>query len=183
MDKPLSVLYSSKAAKTAALRKDEYFMSKQMRANLLLVLTALIWGVAFVAQDVAAEAVPPMYFNGLRMSLAALAILPTVWLMDRRAVGNKAYGLAWKQMSKAQKKELLIGGTWCGVLLTLGSTSQQFGLSMGASVLVARAWGSGDQKKVSDASHTAITLGLICGVSMLVLGFLISKPLLRLINT
>lgn len=107
-------------------------MSKQMRANLLLVLTALIWGVAFVAQDVAAEAVPPMYFNGLRMSLAALAILPTVWLMDRRAAGNKAYGLAWKQMSKAQKKELLIGGTWCGVLLTLGSTSQQFGLSMGA---------------------------------------------------
>ena len=62
-------------------------------------------------------------------------------------------------------------------------TNIGIGLSMGASVLVARAWGSGDQKKVSDASHTAITLGLICGVSMLVLGLLISKPLLRLINT
>ena len=107
-------------------------MNKQMRANLLLILTAMIWGVAFVAQDVAAEAVPPMYFNGLRMSLAALAILPTVWLMDRRAQTHSAEGLVWKHMTPAQKKELLIGGACCGVLLTLGSTSQQIGLSMGA---------------------------------------------------
>ena len=107
-------------------------MSKQMRANLLLILTALIWGVAFVAQDVAADTVSPLYFNGLRMSLAALAILPTVWLSDRRAAQHKADGLVWKQMTRAQKKELFVGGAWCGVLLTLGSTSQQIGLSMGA---------------------------------------------------
>ena len=107
-------------------------MNKTLRANLLLILTALIWGVAFVAQDVAADAVPPMYFNGLRMSLAALAILPTVCLMDRRAARGTGEGLAWKQMPPAQKKELLIAGAWCGVLLTLGSTSQQIGLSMGA---------------------------------------------------
>ena len=81
---------------------------------------------------VAADAVPPMYFNGLRMSLAALAILPTVCLMDRRAARGTGEGLAWKQMTPAQKKELLIAGAWCGVLLTLGSTSQQIGLSMGA---------------------------------------------------
>lgn len=57
------------------------------------------------------------------------------------------------------------------------------GLSMGASVLVARAWGSGDQKKVSDASHTAITLGLICGAVMLTLGLTLGKPMLRWMNT
>lgn len=107
-------------------------MSKSMRANLLLILTALIWGVAFVAQDVAADAVSPLYFNALRMSLATLAILPTVWLMDRRAAMHKANGLAWKQMTPAQKKELFIGGAWCGVLLALGSTAQQIGLSLGA---------------------------------------------------
>lgn len=105
-------------------------MSKAMRANLLLILTAFIWGVAFVAQDVAADAIPPLFFNGLRMALAALALLPTVWLMDRRAAA-KGEGLVWKQMTAAQKKELFIGGVCCGVMLTLGSAFQQMGISMG----------------------------------------------------
>ena len=105
-------------------------MSKSMRANLLLILTAFIWGVAFVAQDVAADAVPPLSFNGLRMSLAALALLPNVWLMDRRA-GIKGEGLVWKQMTGAQKKELFIGSVCCGVMLALGSAFQQMGISMG----------------------------------------------------
>ena len=49
-------------------------MSKSMKANLLLVLTALIWGVAFVAQDVAADALPPFTFNALRMAVGAAAL-------------------------------------------------------------------------------------------------------------
>ena len=101
-------------------------MSKQMRANLLLVLTAMIWGAAFVAQDVAAEGVPPLSFNGLRMSLAALALLPTVWLNDRRA-GN----VPWKKMNAPERKTLLLGGVCCGVMLTLGSAFQQLGITLG----------------------------------------------------
>ena len=69
------------------------YMSKSMRANLLLILTAFIWGVAFVAQDVAADAIPPLSFNGLRMALAALALLPTVWLMDRRTASGRGFPL------------------------------------------------------------------------------------------
>jgi len=106
-------------------------MSKSMRANLLLLLTAFIWGVAFVAQDVAADAIPPLSFNGLRMALAALALLPTVWLMDRRTASGRGEGLAWKKMTSAQKKELFIGGVCCGVMLTLGSAFQQLGITMG----------------------------------------------------
>ena len=62
-------------------------------------------------------------------------------------------------------------------------TNITIGLSMGASVLVARAWGSGDQKKVSDASHTAITLGLICGAVMLIIGTVLGKPMLKWMNS
>ena len=40
-------------------------MNKKMRANLLLFAAALIWGVAFVAQDVAADALEPLTFNGI----------------------------------------------------------------------------------------------------------------------
>ena len=106
-------------------------MSKQLRANLLLVLTAFIWGVAFVAQDVAADAVPPMYFSGLRMVLAALALLPVVYFTDRRAQKGGGSGLVWKQMTAAQKKELFIGGACCGAMLSLGSVFQQMGITLG----------------------------------------------------
>lgn len=101
-------------------------MTKQMRANLLLLLTAMIWGAAFVAQDVASEGVPPFTFNGLRMSLAALALLPTVWISTRRSGAP-----SWKQMQTEDRKTLLWGGVGCGVMLTLGSAFQQLGITMG----------------------------------------------------
>ena len=101
-------------------------MTKQMRANLLLLLTAMIWGVAFVAQDVAAEGVPPLAFNASRMTLAALALLPTVWFHTRRT-GNSR----WCDMGQADRKTLLLGGICCGVMLALGSAFQQLGITLG----------------------------------------------------
>ena len=113
-------------------------MNRSLRANLLLTLTALIWGVAFVAQDVAADRLGPFSFNGLRMALAALALVPVVLVMDRRAqaahtadVKNTGAGVPVTQMPPAQRKTLLTGGLCCGVMLTLGSAFQQLGISMG----------------------------------------------------
>ena len=105
-------------------------MSKKMRANLLLLLTAIIWGSAFVAQDVAADVIEPLTFNAIRMALAALAMLPSVWLMDRKAIRNET-GMAWKQLDRSGRKTLLIGGVCCGTMLALGSAFQQLGMTMG----------------------------------------------------
>lgn len=106
-------------------------MSKKMRANLLLFLTAMIWGAAFVAQDVAADALEPLSFNGVRMALAALALIPTVWVMDRRSA-RTGDGMVWKTMTPPQRKTLWMGGACCGVMLAAGSVLQQAGLSLGA---------------------------------------------------
>ena len=97
-------------------------MNRKLRANLLLVLTAFIWGVAFVAQDVAADAVPPLTFNGLRMSLAALAMLPTVFFTGRRTQ---------TKMDAPERRQLWLGGACCGVMLALGSAFQQLGITLG----------------------------------------------------
>ena len=105
-------------------------MNPKTRANLLLLLTALIWGCAFVAQDVAADVLQPMSFNGSRMLLAAAALLPMVWLTDRKAIRTGS-GMAWKQMNPSQRKTLLLGGVCCGVMLALGSICQQVGLTLG----------------------------------------------------
>ena len=48
--------------------------NKRMLGNALLLLTALIWGTAFVSQRVGASTVEPITFNAARMALAAAAV-------------------------------------------------------------------------------------------------------------
>ncbi len=52
------------------------------------------------------------------------------------------------------------------------------GLSVGASIVLAKYYGEGNLKAVSDAAHTAITVAAIAGVFMAVVGFVLAKPIL-----
>ncbi len=105
-------------------------MNRSVRANLLLTLTALIWGAAFVAQDVAADTLGAFTFNGLRMALAALAMLPVIGALDRRArkAGQDA---SWRRMTSPQRRTLINAGVCCGAMLALASAFQQMGIAMG----------------------------------------------------
>lgn len=57
------------------------------------------------------------------------------------------------------------------------------GLSLGASVLVGQAYGAGKYKEVNDVVHTTITMALVCGVIVTVLGVCFGKPLLAMMDT
>ncbi|MBO7384742.1 MAG: MATE family efflux transporter, partial [Clostridia bacterium] len=57
------------------------------------------------------------------------------------------------------------------------------GLSVGASVLVARCYGAGDVAKVQKAVHTAVTLALFSGLTVGLFGFVMAKRLLRLMDS
>lgn len=114
-------------------------MKKSIRAQLMLLLTALIWGVAFVAQDVAAGSVGPFTFNGVRMGLAAIVVLLFSLYTDRQAGkhGSRDYertgaGVPFAQLTPAQRRPLLIGGVLCGVMLAIASALQQLGITQGA---------------------------------------------------
>lgn len=113
-------------------------MSRSLRAALLLLITAMIWGAAFVAQDVAADALEPFTFNGLRMALAALTLVPVVAL--RHAAARKAASStdaehtakpALLPTDPTQRRYLLLGGLACGVMLAMGSGFQQLGINAG----------------------------------------------------
>jgi len=92
-------------------------MSKRMIGNLLLTLTAMIWGTAFVAQRVGMEKIEPLTFNASRMALAALA------------VGAVALISAGKQKKEAAlRRDTVIGGICCGTFLALASIFQQMGV-------------------------------------------------------
>lgn len=90
-----------------------------LRADLLMLLTAMIWGSAFVAQRLGMDAIGPFLYTGLRFSLATLIVLPLVLLLGRRQ-GDKA--------PEPMNRGLLFGGIAMGLALSLGINLQQVGL-------------------------------------------------------
>ena len=102
-------------------------MSKKMRGNLILLLTALIWGTAFVAQSAGMEHVQPFTYNGVRTLIGGLVLIPVIFLFDRLKPADQ-------RPSPDEQKEIrrnsLIGGAACGVVLCVASSFQQFGISM-----------------------------------------------------
>lgn len=55
-----------------------------LKADLLLLVTAVIWGFAFVAQRSGMEDLGPFAFSGVRFALGAVSLLPVLWLQRRR---------------------------------------------------------------------------------------------------
>ena len=53
-----------------------------LRQSLLLLLTATIWGVAFVAQSVGMDYVGPFTFNCIRCLIGAVVLVPCIWFLD-----------------------------------------------------------------------------------------------------
>ncbi|MCF2684018.1 DMT family transporter [Faecalicatena contorta] len=88
----------------------------------ILMLTAFIWGTAFVAQSVGMDYLGPFTFNGVRSLIGAVALLPCIWLLQTI---NKKEGTVKEEGSR---KDLIIGGIACGLLLFAASSLQQIGI-------------------------------------------------------
>ena len=89
-----------------------------MKADLLLLITAAIWGFAFVAQRMGMAHMGPFTFNALRFSMGALALLPLLgW--QRRREGS---------LPKGAFHKLIWPGLLTGLSLFAGASLQQIGL-------------------------------------------------------
>lgn len=86
---------------------------------ILLVITAVIWGLAFVAQEVGAEYVGTFTFNGIRFFLGALSLIPVILLFER------------EKLNKTQFKKLAIASLIAGTVLFAASALQQYGVELG----------------------------------------------------
>ena len=94
--------------------------TNQIKSSLLLLLTAAIWGVAFVAQSVGMDYIGPFTFNAIRSMIGGLALIPCIFLMNR--------GKPKEEPSPKNRKALWIGGACCGVALAVASSLQQVGI-------------------------------------------------------
>lgn len=97
---------------------------EQIKANALLLLTAAIWGFAFVAQKIGAEYINAFSFNGIRFFLGGISLLPFLWLSLRKE--RKTGIIAVKE--KVSFIYSLKAGICLGVILYLGAGLQQMGM-------------------------------------------------------
>ena len=95
----------------------------KIKNALLLLLTASIWGVAFVAQSVGMDYVGPFTFNCVRCLMGGVVLLPCIWFFDRKNKRKEQVPVI-----PGARKTLIIGGICCGVALCLASNFQQFGI-------------------------------------------------------
>lgn len=94
-------------------------MSKQLRAGLLLTLTALIWGAAFVAQSVGMNYVGPFTYLFSRSLIGGIILIPLIKFMKKDNPASDQTG---------QNKILIKGGILCGIALFAASIFQQIGI-------------------------------------------------------
>lgn len=108
--------------------KGRDFMKKtQFKNSLLLLLTATIWGVAFVAQSVGMDHVGPFTFNAIRSIIGGIVLIPCIFFLDHRKSAQKEE-LPSPQQQVEQTGTLILGGVCCGILLALASSFQQMGI-------------------------------------------------------
>lgn len=118
----------------------------EWKSPALLFLTAVVWGVAFVAQSVGMDYVGPFTFNCIRCLIGAVALVPCIWFLDgwkqrqggascgRESAGAQNSASCSRRSAGAQdgasdgSHALLAGGICCGLALFVASNLQQIGI-------------------------------------------------------
>ena len=99
----------------------------EAKGTIFLLITALIWGSAFVAQSMGMDYVGPFTFSAARDVVAIIVLIPVILLFaEKRDDGS--YPPIWQQLKP--DAITLIGGAWCGLTLGIADTLQQVGISM-----------------------------------------------------
>lgn len=95
--------------------------TNKIRGNVMLLITAMIWGSAFTAQSIAMNHVGPFTFQTIRCLLGSIVLLPVIRLLGshKKMVTNAP---------KENPKTLWKAGILCGILLCTASSLQQKGI-------------------------------------------------------
>lgn len=95
--------------------------NQKIKGNMILLLTALVWGISFISQSKGVEQISPVSFNGIRSVLGGIVLLPVIFILDRN---KKKKGISIYKYDKT----LLKAGIICGTLLCIATTLQTAGM-------------------------------------------------------
>ncbi|MDO5403120.1 MAG: DMT family transporter, partial [Eubacteriales bacterium] len=96
----------------------------QARGVILLLITAFIWGTAFVSQSVGMEKVEAFTFNGIRTLMGGVALLVFILVRDR--INEKAMGSWQLERRKKTDRKTIVCGIGLGLVFCAASNLQQF---------------------------------------------------------
>lgn len=99
---------------------------KNIKSNIFLLLAAVIWGGAFVAQSVGMDYMQPLTFNCARFLVGAVVLVPVVIVSDLLHKRKLSF---FGTKDKRAIKDLVTCSLICGSLLALASSIQQIGIS------------------------------------------------------
>lgn len=98
-------------------------MIKKLRGSIMLLITALIWGTAFVAQSEGMNYVQPFTYNAVRTLLGGVVLIPIIIAFKKLTPKDDS-----PSESTNSKKDTVTGGICCGILLFAASSFQQSGI-------------------------------------------------------
>ena len=104
--------------------KGDFMMTKEIKSVFILLLTAAIWGLAFVAQRMGMEYVGAFTFNGIRFALGSVSLLPVIYFFDK---SSKAENSSAEKVD-ADLKTTIKSGAIAGCILFIAASLQQVGL-------------------------------------------------------
>ena len=99
--------------------------SQAFGPDMLLLLTAAIWGFAFVAQRQGMEHMGPFAFNGIRFAMGASVLIPLIIWQSKKVGKIKSRK---RPKARSRSKRLVYGGILAGILVFFGASFQQVGL-------------------------------------------------------
>ena len=94
--------------------------TQALKTDLLMLITAAIWGFAFVAQRQGMETMGPFLFTGVRFLIGVVVLLPVIWFLSKKPQQN--------HKAEVSTKKLVFAGTVAGFLLFGAISCQQVGL-------------------------------------------------------
>lgn len=103
-------------------------MNKKTRGDLLLILTAMIWGSAFVTQKSGMDHIEPFTFNCIRMLIGSAVLVPFLKLGRKASPGHGPGGQLLPDEKRRQTRLMIHAALICGITIFVGTTLQQIGL-------------------------------------------------------
>ncbi|MBO7429934.1 MAG: DMT family transporter [Spirochaetia bacterium] len=145
--------------------------NKKLAGSLLLLLTAFIWGCAFVSQRIGMSYVGPFTFNSIRTFIGGLFLIPFIPVFCRSKPMFPPAG--------SERKVLLSGGVVCGLLLCLATNLQQVGIQYTSAgkagfitslyIVLVPCLGLFIGQRIGKALWAAVVLA-VCGLYLLCIG-------------
>ena len=104
---------------------------KSIVGSLMLLLTAIIWGLAFVAQSEGSKHIGAFTFNSIRFMIGFAVLVPSVAFLDRlKGSERRLFSIRERRLDIDVTRREIIGGALCGVVLCIASVLQQLGVEM-----------------------------------------------------